>query len=105
MICAGIRICANKQNLESVYFTGASNDEETTRVMELLVKKMKKDGIKAASGTSILYDPQSLETMAESSAVVFVEAIGESLYKDMAKEIEHANRYDVTILVTVVVNA
>ncbi|MGN0367685.1 MAG: hypothetical protein ACI4EK_02800 [Wujia sp.] len=105
MICAGIRICANKQNLESVYFTGASNDEETTRVMELLVQKVKKAGIKVASGTSILYDPQSLETMAESSAVIFVESIGESLYKDMEKEIELANRYDVTILGTVVVNA
>jgi len=105
MITAGIRITANKNSYDSVYVTGTSNDAETERVQDTILEKLKAAGITVAKGTSVLYDPESLEKMADSSAVVFVERVGKSLNEDIVKEKQLAKEYDIPVIGAVAIDA
>lgn len=98
MICAGIKISAQKGELKEIYVTGSCNDEESERIKALILDGLKKCGIAAKVGNTIVYDPESLELVASSDGVVLVERVDYSLYNDIQKEVELCKRYDVEII-------
>lgn len=102
MICAGIRISVEKEQFKNVYITGTSNDDESIRIQQLIIEELK-NRVDVSNGISVVYDPESLEKMTASSAVVFVERVGKSLYKDINKQKKLAERYKIPILGAVVI--
>lgn len=87
MVCAGIRITAQKMGVKSLYITGSSK-ERLDNYYEEICAGLKNDIANVESGVSIIYDPESLENMSKSEAVVLVEKLNSSLYKEIKKEMD-----------------
>lgn len=87
MICAGIRISAKKLGIQKLYITGSSREKLDSYYAEI-AKQLKAQNLDVQYGVSVIYDPESLEKMAESDGVVLVEKTGSSLYKDIKKEMD-----------------
>ncbi len=103
MICAGIRIAAEKENMQSIYLTGTAGDEKSRQVMEQIRESLQGQGVTASCGRSVVCDPASLEAMTASDGVVFVEQIDHSPYADMKKETEFCEMYHVPVIGAVVI--
>ena len=99
MVCAGVRIAAKKNGYENVYITSASNNDALKKCMAEICDGLK---VQIESGPSIIYDPESLEKMASSDAVVFIEEIDCSRYQDIKTELEKAHMNQNAILGCVV---
>ena len=95
MLCAGIQIAMEKEGIQNVYLTGAS--EKGNEIIEQLKENLK-DSCNVVSGESVIYNPASLKTLSESESVVFVETAGDSRYEEIAKEIEVAGQSKVKVL-------
>lgn len=103
MICAGIRLAAEKAGMQSVYLTGSAGDAESEQLMEWLSKQLK-DSVAAVSyGKSIVYDPESLEKMTESDGVVLIERVDTSTYTDIERETELCSTYEVSVIGGIVI--
>lgn len=103
MICAGMKVAAGKDEMKHVFVTGSCNDEKTKEIIKALTDT-KKTGIEILTeGTSVVYDPEALEKLAKADGVVFVEKIGQSLYKDIARELELCEKVKVPVIGGVVV--
>ncbi len=103
MICAGIRIAAEKENMRSVYLTGTAGDDESKQVIEKIQESLQGQGVTVSSGRSVVCDPASLEAMTASDGVVFVERIDHSPYADMKKETEFCDMYHIPVIGAVVI--
>ena len=102
MVCAGVRIAAQKHGNEKVYITSASNNDVIKKCMSEIGDGLKEQKVCVESGPSIIYDPESLEKMASSDAVVFIEEIDGSRYQDIKTELEKAHMNQNAILGCVV---
>lgn len=102
MINSGIRVACDKAQMKTLFVTGSSNDEESQKLVSELVKAKYAD-VKVAKGNSIVYDAESLEQMAKADGVVFVERVGQSLYKDIERELELCKKYGVAVVGSIVV--
>lgn len=102
MICAGIRIAAQKADMQSVYVTSACHDEKSEQIRELLCDKLQGEVKTIGQGKSVVYDPESLERMVSSDGVVLVEMVDGSLYADMLKELELCKMYKIPVIGSVV---
>ena len=102
MVCAGVRIAAQKHGYEKVYITSASNNDVIKKCMSEIGDGLKEQKVCVESGPSIIYDPESLEKMASSDAVVFIEEIDGSRYQDIKTELEKAHMNQNAILGCVV---
>ena len=95
MLGAGIRINMEKENLNNVFITGAS--ERADSVIEGLKERIGKE-YDVRTGECIIYNPEALKHFSESEAVVFVETAGDSRTEEVLKEIDLANRSKVRII-------
>lgn len=95
MICAAIQIAMSKEDVNSLYITGAS--EKTSEIIKNLEKHIG-DDILVKTGESLLYNSQSLKDFSESERVLFVEAAGDSRYDEVQKELEIADQSKVKVL-------
>ena len=104
MIVAGVGLGARKAEVNKVHITSALSNETVDEVSVKVVDAINKNygALTVASGKSILTDPSSLASLAESEAVIFVEKLKASKYDDIAKEIEIAKNYGVKILGAVI---
>lgn len=103
MICAGIKISAQKLNLSKVFICGTVMDNAEKEVMKVVASELKNQGIEIVVGSSILNSAKSLETVAEIGAVVFVEHAGLSNYEEIAKEIELCTEINTAVLGSILV--
>ncbi len=103
MICAGIRLAAEKAGMKSIYITGSAGDAESEQLMAQLVEQLK-DSVESISyGKSVVYDPESLERLTDSDGVVLVERTDESTYADIERETELCGTYDVALIGGIVI--
>ena len=103
MAAAAIRIAAEKEGMHKIYISSAANCEKTKQVESALVSFLVKQGVNVMNGTSIAYDPESLENMSGCDGTVLVEGIGCSLYKDIMTEKQLCEGSHVPIIGAVVV--
>ena len=95
MLCAGIRIAMEKEGVNKLYISGAS--EKGNEIMAGL-KESLKDSLTVKSGDCIVYHSESLKDFSDSDAVAFVETVGDSRYEEILKEIELAGQSKVKVL-------
>lgn len=98
MICAGIRISAEKGDMKTVFVTGSCNDSGTERIKDAIFTSLRDAEVEIKLGGSMVYDPESLETMSSSGGVVLVERTGYSLYEDILREKELCEKYEIPVI-------
>ncbi len=103
IICAGIRLAAEKAGMKSIYITGSAGDAESEQLMSQLAEQLK-DSVESISyGKSVVYDPESLKRLTDSDGVVLVERTDESAYADIERETELCGTYDVAVIGGIVI--
>ena len=95
MMCTEIKVIMQKKNLEKIYITSTINSNEVDEVIKKFVQKLSEDKINCSVGKQILYNAKSLEEFSESDGVIFVEQINKSLMRDISKEAEECQKYNV----------
>lgn len=95
MLCAGIRVAMDKEGIQNLFVTGAS--EKGNEVIGKL-KEGLGEAVSAKSGDCIVYSPESLKEFSSSDAVVWVETVGDSRYEEISKELELATQSKVKVL-------
>ena len=103
MIYVGVKLAAEKSNINSVYVTGAGLAENHTPLLDEVIAKLKKDGIEVEMGKSILYYAGALEQSVKVGNVLLLEKAGQSLYQEIQREIEICSQQELNLLGAVVV--
>ncbi len=105
MITASSVIGAQKASAKSLYITSSLQEDVIGTMPQKLVEAMKQNDseLTIKYDKSILTDPSSLRSLADSDGVIFIEKLKTSRYEDIAKEIEIAKNYGTQILGFVVV--
>ena len=103
MIYVGVKLAAEKRNINSVYVTGAGLAENHTPLLDEVIAKLKKDGIEVEMGKSILYYAGALEQSVKVGNVLLLEKAGQSLYQEIQREIEICSQQELNLLGAVVV--
>lgn len=104
MICAGIRITAQKEKLNKIFITGTCCGNDIEEVKNTLCEELKNENSSVISGKSVIYDPESLENMVGSDGVVFIEKIASSFYSDMKKQVELCREHNIRIIGCIVLS-
>lgn len=99
MICTDIKLAMKKANMKNIFLTGACDDAQAEEWKVLLAGKL--DHVDC--GKSVVYNPQSLETLVESDGVVLVERVDASAYVDIQKELEFCERYEIPVIGCIVI--
>jgi len=94
---SSIKIAAKANDLSEVLIIGCklSSIKETTKE---LYDTLSGDGIKATELDNILYNPESMEKLPGNKGAVIVEQIGNTLYDEIAKEIEVLKSQNIKVL-------
>lgn len=101
-ICEEIRLIADKENLKSIYITGAFCDDEIQQYVGLFKESLKAE-VQIFSGDSyVLNDHKALHSMANSDGIVLIEKLGKSRYKDISRLIEKSKLHKVPVIGSVV---
>ena len=103
MILAGVKIVSNKENIGKIYLTGCCLGDTEETYIQKLSDMLKQESIIVESGNNILYDPDSLERMAACDAVILVERVEESTYKEIEKELEICKQQGISTLGAIVI--
>ncbi len=103
MICAGIRVAAQKDDMKSIYLTGTAGDGESEQIIEQIQASLADSDVQISSGRDVACDPASLEQMTASDGVVFVERVDRSPYADIQKEVELCQTYNIPVIGSVVI--
>lgn len=101
MICAGVRISAKKKNMNTLYITGTYYDESINQISNEICDRLKKDFTTVLTGKSVIFNPKSLENLAESDGVILIEKIGKADCTEIKQEVEICEKQNVTIIGTV----
>lgn len=104
MICASVRIAIEKNQLQKIHLCSAAHTEETKTLLAALYRRFQKMGITFTTGNSVVWNPDSLEKLAEANGVVFVEQMGVSLVKDIYIEANLSRKNNVQIIGFVVID-
>lgn len=105
MIASGIEVAAKKNRLQKVMILSSGNAGTVNTWKEAVVQQLRDGNVKMVTGSSVLYDPKTLEELAECDGAVLVEKLGDSYYEDIQKVKEICNSYSVKLIGSVVVEA
>lgn len=103
MAVAGIRIALQKNNWKNIFLTSTSTDEETRGILDQLRQQLAEDAEGIKIGKSVVYDPESLQQMAQSEAVVLAERTDYSRLEEIDREYSLCHQNQVPVLGYVIV--
>ncbi|MCD8053388.1 MAG: hypothetical protein LUF00_04980 [Lachnospiraceae bacterium] len=104
MICADVRITAEKASMKRIYLTGTGSAERMEEAARQISEKLQGEIESVCYGKSVVMDPESLEALAASDGVVLVEQIDSSRYDDVKRECELCALNHVSVIGSVVLN-
>ena len=105
MIVASSGLGAQKAELKKIYAISSTDNAIVSAITDKVVEAIKQNysELNVESGKSVLTDPSSLAKLAESNGVILIEKLRTSKFEDIAKELELAKNYGVTVLGCVIV--
>lgn len=103
MIIAGIQITAKKEHMHNIFVTGTATTEKSVSACKKIRDLVEEKGLSCEMGKTVLYDPRSVEQMANADGVVFVEQISVSKYDEMTREKTLSEKYQVPVVGCVIV--
>ena len=86
MAIAGIRIALQNNNWRNLFLAGTSTDEKTKEILGELAERLTSVTDNTTIGRSVVYDPESLQQMAKSDAIVLVERTDYSKLDEIDRE-------------------
>ena len=98
-----VKMAAKKASFETVCCIGCDMKESTLNVASAIQNTLKEEGIDLTVLNNVLYDQSSMEQLQGVKGAFLLEKAGETLYDEIAKELELLNRQDIKILGVVVV--
>ena len=103
LVCSGINACMKNADAQKVYLLGSGHSAACEELKKTVSEKFTDEKYSVMAIDSILSSPESVDRVVDSDGVILFERIGESLYDDIAREIEICSNYGVKILGTVVI--
>ncbi len=102
LISSEVRISAEKTNTSKVQIIGVSDDVISENASLKIKDSLRGGALIVRCGKSVICDPEAMNMLADSDAVVLVEKIGASSYADIARELEMCSKFGVKVLGAVV---
>lgn len=103
LAAVAVKIQAKKEGVNEVYCIGCNLNEKSYKIAEKIQYLLKEDNISLKVLNNVLYNQESLDRLQEARAVFLLERAGETLYDEMAQELELLQRQDIRALGAVVV--
>lgn len=103
LAAVAVKMQAKKEGLDVVYCIGCDLKENALQVAEQMQTMLKVDGITINILNNVLYNQESMEQLQGAKAVFLLEKAGETLYDEIAQELELLQRQDIRVLGAVVV--
>lgn len=93
-----VKISAKKEELHSVYCIGCNMKGKTVEISDKIQSILKAESIDMTVLNNVLYNQESMEQLEGAKGAFLLEKAGETLYDEIAKELELLNRQGVKIL-------
>lgn len=103
LAAVAVKMQAKKEGLDVVYCIGCDLKENALQVAEQMQTMLKVDGITINILNNVLYNQESMEQLQGAKAVFLLEKAGETLYDEIAQELELLQRQDIRVFGAVVV--
>lgn len=103
LAAVAVKMQAKKEGLDAVYCIGSDLKEDALQVAEQMQTMLKEDDITINILNNVLYNQESMEQLQGAKAVFLLEKVGETLYDEIAQELELLQRQDIRVLGAVVV--
>ena len=103
LTAVAVKIAAKKEGLDAVYCIGCNLQEKTTQVVEKIQNTLKEENIEMNVLNNVLYNQETMAQLEHAKGAFLLEQVGETLYTEIAQEIELLQRQGITVLGIVVV--
>ena len=103
VICSSIMALANTGRAKDILLCTSLSQGCTPDYISRIKVFLKEKEVSADSALNIISDPASIDKISRYDGIVFFESIGESVYENIAKEIELSENLGLKILGAVVV--
>lgn len=103
MICTKIKIDVQRKKLNTIYITGTIDSEEAENVKQSILNYFERQDFNVIKGKSVLTDIDSLQTLANSDGVVFIEQIEKSIFSDIDEEISFSMKNNTEIVGAIII--
>ncbi len=100
---AAVKLAANKEEADTVYFIGCDLKDYAAKVCEKLKECLGKEQIQVKILNNVLYNAQSMKDLEDARVAVLVEKAGSTLYTEIAQEMELLDGQGVKILGGIIV--
>lgn len=106
LICSNILLYAKMKNINNILITSVVDSEFIEKIKKQIGDSVQKEEteFKCTVGKSIIQNVESLNALASSDGVIFVEEVGNSDFEDMGKEVSICLKNNMTIIGAVVVD-
>ena len=98
-----VKIAAKKESFDAVCCIGCDMKEEVLKVADAVQKALKGENIELTVLNNVLYDQSAMEQLQGVKGAFLLEKAGNTMYDEVAKELELLNRQGIKILGVVVV--
>lgn len=103
LAAVAVKIAAKREELDTVYCIGCSMKEKAVEVSDKIQGILKEENIDMPVLNNILYNQEAMEQLQSAKGAFLLEKAGETLYDEIAKELELLRRQGIKVLGVVVV--
>ena len=106
LICTNILINIRKKHMKHIHITGIADSEYTDKIKRQVVEELQSEHLilECSVGKSIIHNINSLNDLANSDGVVFVEEIGKSNFEEIGKEINFCLNNNINVIGAIVID-
>ena len=103
LAAVAVKMAAKKEEVNAVYCIGCDMQERAENIAEQIGGIVGEDNISLTLLNNVLYNQESMAQLADAKAVVLLEKAGETLYEEIANELELLQRQEIKVLGAIVV--
>lgn len=103
LAAVAVKMAAKKENMNAVYCIGCDVQEKTVAIAGQISEILDEDNISFTLLNNVLYNQENMAKLADAKAVVLMEKVGETLYEEIANELEILQRQEIKVLGAIIV--
>lgn len=103
LAAVAVKISAKREALDTVYCIGCNIKDKASEVSDKIQNVLKEESIDMAVLNNVLYNQEAMEQLQGAKGAFLLEKAGETLYDEIAKELELLRRQGIKVLGVVVV--
>lgn len=98
ILAANIALSCKQRGIDCIYITGSEYENVDVETLNMLKEELYSQSVQVKEGGNIFYDAESLKQGTEIGNMLFVEQIGQSIYDEIANELNLAKEQNNYIL-------